>query len=395
MGKIYEYLRGSYTVTARAESVCRALNVLMKNNVPFYGVKAEGGGLVGFCLEPDAFRKYVALTAEMTIEDERVTRRGLFAFASGYKMRIGFFIGAVLCAALLAASSFFVWDINVSGQTGLSEKEILKTLEGYGLYIGAYIPNIDTMRLENELVIDTEELSYASINLRGTVAEVVVRERKEKDVENISLPSNLVANCDGQIESIEVRGGMPTVKKGQIVKKGQLLVSGVIDSQAVGYRLVRARGEIYARISRSFTAEVPLVREKKSRTGEKKTRVTIRFFAKKINLFSNNDISFEKYDTIEEEKRLCLFDRVELPVFIIKTTYSEYVTETEKISEEQALSIAEKELAGQTEKTLSEAQILAREEHTEINDGILTLYADIDCIADITSEIFIKTDGEK
>ncbi|MBS7263943.1 MAG: sporulation protein YqfD [Eubacteriales bacterium] len=395
MGKIYEYLRGSYTVTARAESVCRALNVLMKNNVPFYGVKAEGGGLVGFCLEPDAFRKYVALTAEMTIEDERVTRRGLFAFASGYKMRIGFFIGAVLCAALLAASSFFVWDINVSGQTGLSEKEILKTLEGYGLYIGAYIPNIDTMRLENELVIDTEELSYASINLRGTVAEVVVRERKEKDVENISLPSNLVANCDGQIESIEVRGGMPTVKKGQIVKKGQLLVSGVIDSQAVGYRLVRARGEIYARISRSFTAEVPLVREKKSRTGEKKTRVTIRFFAKKINLFSNNDISFEKYDTIEEEKRLCLFDRVELPVFIIKTTYSEYVTETEKISEEQALSIAEKELAGQTEKTLSEAQILAREERTEINDGILTLYADIDCIADITSEIFIKTDGEK
>lgn len=395
MGKIYEYLRGSYTVTARAESVCRALNVLMKNNVPFYGVKAEGGGLVGFCLEPDAFRKYVALTAEMTIEDERVTRRGLFAFASGYKMRIGFFIGALLCAALLAASSFFVWDINVTGQTGLSEKEILKTLEGYGLYIGAYIPNIDTMRLENELVIDTEELSYASINLRGTVAEVVVRERKEKDVENISLPSNLVANCDGQIESIEVRGGMPTVKKGQIVKKGQLLVSGVIDSQAVGYRLVRARGEIYARISRSFTAEVPLVREKKSRTGEKKTRVTIRFFAKKINLFSNNDISFEKYDTIEEEKRLCLFDRVELPVFIIKTTYFEYVTETEKISEEQALSIAEKELAGQTEKTLSEAQILAREERTEINDGILTLYADIDCIADITSEIFIKTDGEK
>ena len=395
MGKIYEYLRGSYTVTARAESVCRALNVLMKNNVPFYGVKAEGGGLVGFCLEPDAFRKYVALTAEMTIEDERVTRRGLFAFASGYKMRIGFFIGALLCAALLAASSFFVWDINVTGQTGLSEKEILKTLEGYGLYIGAYIPNIDTMRLENELVIDTEELSYASINLRGTVAEVVVRERKEKDVENISLPSNLVANCDGQIESIEVRGGMPTVKKGQIVKKGQLLVSGVIDSQAVGYRLVRARGELYARISRSFTAEVPLVREKKSRTGEKKTRVTIRFFAKKINLFSNNDISFEKYDTIEEEKRLCLFDRVELPVFIIKTTYSEYVTETEKISEEQALSIAEKELAGQTEKTLSEAQILAREERTEINDGILTLYANIDCIADITSEIFIKTDGEK
>ena len=162
-------------------------------------------------------------------------------------------------SVLLAASSFFVWDINVTGQEGLSEKEILKTLEGYGLYMGSYIPNINTARLENELVIDTDELSYASINLRGTVAEVVVRERKERDVENISVPSNLVASCDGQIEAIEVRGGVPTVKKGQIVKKGQLLVSGVIDSRAVGYRLVRARGEVYARISRSFTAEIPLV----------------------------------------------------------------------------------------------------------------------------------------
>ena len=301
----------------------------------------------------------------------------------------------MLCAALLAASSFFVWDINVTGQTGLSEREILETLEGYGLYIGAYIPNINTERLENELVIDTEELSYASINLRGTVAEVVVREEKVKEVEDISAPSNLVASCDGQIEAIEVRGGVPTVKKGQIVKKGQLLVSGVIDSQAVGYRLVRARGEVYARISRSFKAEIPLLSEKKAYTGEKKTKTTLKIFSKKVNLFANNDISYEKYDTIEEEKRICLFDRIELPVFVVKTTYSEYVGETERISEEKALLLARKELARQTEQTLSETQILAREERTEINDEVLTLYADIDCIADITSEVFIETDGEK
>lgn len=395
MGKIYEYLRGSYKVSAGAESVCRALNILMKNNVPFYAVRAEGEDIVSFRLEPDAYGKYIALTEKLTLENEKTERCGLFFALSVYKMRIGFFIGAVLCAALLAASSFFVWDINVTGQTGLSEREILETLEGYGLYIGAYIPNINTERLENELVIDTEELSYASINLRGTVAEVVVREEKVKEVEDISAPSNLVANCDGQIEAIEVRGGVPTVKKGQIVKKGQLLVSGVIDSQAVGYRLVRARGEVYARISRSFKAEIPLLSEKKAYTGEKKTKTTLKIFSKKVNLFANNDISYEKYDTIEEEKRICLFDRIELPVFVVKTTYSEYVGETERISEEKALLLARKELARQTEQTLSETQILAREERTEINDGILTLYADIDCIADITSEVFIETDGEK
>ena len=282
MGRLYEYFRGSYTVTAKAESVCRALSLLMKNNVPFYKVKAEGDGFVSFRLEPDAFRKYIVLTEGQIIEDERVEHFGFASAALKYKMRFGFFLGALLCAALLAASSFFVWDINVTGQTGLSEAEILETLAAHGLYIGAYIPNIDAVRLENELVIESESLSYASINLRGTVAEVVVREQKNKDVEELSHPSNLIADCDGQIEAIEVRGGMPSVKRGQIVKKGQILVSGVIDSQAVGYRLVRARGEVFAQITLSYKAEIPLVSEKKVYTGDKKVKTSIKFFSKKI-----------------------------------------------------------------------------------------------------------------
>ena len=62
MGKIYEYLRGSYKVSAGAESVCRALNILMKNNVPFYAVRAEGEDIVSFRLEPDAYGKYIVLS---------------------------------------------------------------------------------------------------------------------------------------------------------------------------------------------------------------------------------------------------------------------------------------------------------------------------------------------
>lgn len=395
MGKLYEYFRGSYTVKAKAESVCRALNLLMKNNVPFYRVKAEGDGFVSFRLEPDAFRKYIVLTEGQIIEDEQVEHFGLISAASKYKMRFGFFLGALLCAALLAASSFFVWDINVTGQTELSEAEILETLEAGGLYIGAYIPNIDTARLENELVIETERLSYASINLRGTVATVIVREQKDKEIEELSQPSNLIADCDGQIEAIEVRGGIPCVKRGQIVKKGQLLVSGVIDSQAVGYRLVRARGEVFARITLSYKAEIPLVSEKKVYTGEKKTETDIKIFSKKINLFGNSEISYEKYDTIEEEKRICLFDRIELPLFIVKRTYSEYVTESADTDEKTAYMLAEKEILRQSGEALSSVQILAREESWESDGDVFVLYTDIDCIANIAKEVYIDTDGDK
>ena len=97
MGRLYEYFRGSYTVTAKAESVCRALSLLMKNNVPFYKVKAEGDGFVSFRLEPDAFRKYIVLTEGQIIEDERVEHFGFASAALKYKMRFGFFLCVIFC----------------------------------------------------------------------------------------------------------------------------------------------------------------------------------------------------------------------------------------------------------------------------------------------------------
>ena len=37
-------------------------HILMKNNVPFYAVRAEGEDIVSFRLEPDAYGKYIVLT---------------------------------------------------------------------------------------------------------------------------------------------------------------------------------------------------------------------------------------------------------------------------------------------------------------------------------------------
>ena len=71
---------------------------------------------------------------------------------------------------------------------------------------------------------------------------------------------------------------------------------------------------------------------------------SVDYSGKLTQIFANNDISYEKYDTIEEEKRICLFDRIELPLFIVKSTYSEYVSEPENTDEKTAYVLAKKEI---------------------------------------------------
>ena len=317
-------------------------------------------------------------------------RSGLFSVASKYRMRIGFFVGAAIFAIVIAASSLFIWDINITGETSLSEDEVLSVLRDHGVYIGAYIPNVDTVSAEVRLVIALNELSSASINLRGTVAEVIIREEKPKDVSETASPSNLVASRDGMIETLEISGGIPTVKRGQTVKEGQLLVSGVIDSQAVGYRLVKARGNVYARTTFQYRASVPLNSYEKTFTGNRKTQKSIKIFSKIINLFSNNEIYFEKYDTIETEKRVCLFGKIELPVFICEKTHKEYVLSPVVLNEAQAKEKAYRMILEQSSEDLKDAQILNRYVSSELTAEELVLSCDVECIADIAKEVIIR-----
>lgn len=393
MGKLFEYIRGYYTVSAEKESAERALGLMMQNDVPFYHVCADGEK-ISFRLDGASLKKYLSLTDGKMPDDENIERTGLFFVASKYRMRLGFFIGAVLFAAILAAASLVVWDINIYGEKTVSEKEIEDVLRDYGVYIGSFIPRIDTQEAEINLAVAVSDISFASINLRGTVAEVIVHEKVDRVSDSGSSPSNIIADFDGQIETVEVLGGMPVVSRGQIVRKGQLLVSGVIDSAALGYRLVKSRGNIYARTTLSFESVIPLKYEHKTYTGNEKTLKTLKFFSKNINLFTNNEIYFENYDTIENNKRICLFGKVELPVFFCGKTFHEYSLSEATRTEAEAIKLAYRDILSQSEPYLADGQVLARYIDVSSDGESVTMKCDVECIIDIGKESVIQTKRE-
>jgi similar to stage IV sporulation protein len=247
--------------------------------------------------------------------------------------------------------------------------------------------------IASHVLLEAGNISFLKINIRGTVASVEVRERREGEKEDASsAPSNLVARYSGQIEGLEVMGGSCKVQYLQPVKKGELLVSGVIDSAALGYRLVRSRGKVLARVTLTYESEIALKTAEKVYTGEEITKKSIKIFSKSLNISKKTTIPYENYDIIINKEKIYLFGKIELPIFVVTETVREYREEERFLTEIEAKARALAEIDKKSRAELEGAEILSRTEETETREDSLFMRTEVYCIIDIAEEVKIETD---
>lgn len=391
MSKISRFIFGAYTLTVPQENAPRAMSLLISNNIPFGKSRGEGGE-VSLCLSPRGLRRYLAACGGSFIFGEKAFAHGLFSILKRYRLRAGMFLGIIIFTVSVSVSSFFVWDVNVSGNVSITAEEIRERLAAYGFYEGAFIPSLDTNEICSRILLEAGNISFMKINMRGTVASVEIRERKSGGEEAaLASPSNLVASHDAQIERLEVLGGVPQVKYLQTVKKGELLVSGIIDSSALGYRLVRARGKVFARVTLTYESEIPLETLEKVYTGRETEKKSIKIFGKSIILSKNTGVSYEKYDTIIKEEKIYLFGKIELPIFVKTERFSEYEEKPRTLTESEAEARALADIEEKSKEALSGAEILSRKTETQARGGALYMRTEIYCITDIAEEVKIET----
>ena len=389
---LIEYFRSPYRISVQAEDARLILDFLIANNLPFHGQKINET-VFSVLLYTPFYNIYTQLRGKRRYRKETRSRLGILSLLARYQKRKGLLVGFLLATALLIFSSLFVWDIKIVGADVIHENFILDALEKRGIYLGTFIPSVDTETTEQALILDIDGLSLVSINLRGTIAHVEIREREPNtEIVDRNTPSNLIATTDGQIEALQITGGVAAVKLGETVKKGDLLVGGIIDSSALGYRLVRARGEVLARITKTYQVEIPFENTEKVYTGKVISQKSIKFFSKTIKLFGKDSISTSSCDKIESEKRIYLFGFIALPVFITETRFVEYEFLPKILTQQEALISAQKQIFVLREQELSDAEILGI--HTSvIEDGnTLKMIQQVECIMDITEEVKIKTE---
>ncbi len=385
---VFLFFFGGKRVGANAQNATALLDLCMRQGLSYADFFCDETGSVSFVCSCRFANKLQKLCAAEGIEIKLSSPLGLPAFFYRYRKRAGLMLGTLLSIGLMLFSQKFVWDIRVTGNTSMSESEVLAELEACGFGVGSYIPGFRAGELENRVLISSDKISWIAVYLDGTVATVQVVEHAPKPPEeDLSKPANLVAAFDGQIEMVQLYRGDCVVKVGQAVKKGDLLVSGIYDSQTQGFRYTRAAGMVLARTEQHLTVEIPLVYEEKVYGEAQRGEITLHFFGFSGKILKSSGNVTDKCDIIEEEKGLEWFGISSLPVGVTQTSYLPYEIREATRTPEVALELAYIELERQLSVLAKDAQLLKKTISTTLTETSLILECDLLCIMDIATQV--------
>lgn len=385
------FLSGSCTVAVSALHRTAAMNLCMQMGLQYRNFIWCSDGSVRFCCTIPAARRFLAACRKRDIEAEVIARRGLPRLLGRIAERTGLVTGAVLALGLILLSGLFLWDVQVSGNEHLTEEEVKKELRESGFGVGSYLPGLRTREVENRVLMHSKSIGWLSINRRGTVAHVQIIERVcgnpgEGEGKDPQKPANLVAARDGQIEYLELYRGNAVVTVGQAVKAGELLVSGLYDSQTGSIRVTHAAGRVMARTEHTLEVEIPLLYEKKVYEDPYLCGIELHFFdfSKKISKnCGNQDILC---DIIEYKYTLGKVGNNRLPVALVRSEAHPYHFEWQQRSTEEALALAYVELSRRLAELAGEAELLKKQITTQIGENSILLICQLTCIQDIAAE---------
>jgi len=391
---LYNFLFGYVTVKVKGAKPERFINILMNCRVKFRDIKKISESELSFKTASRYADKYMfgQIAAKTRTECEIVSKKGVKFFLERHKYRLGLYAGVITGIILIYASTFFIWDIKIVRSDYQDNSEIIGLLEKLGCKNGAYIPKLSASELQTKAILAKPDISWIAVNIKGTVAYVEVKKREAPVIiTDRTSPANIVASKTGRITYIEAYEGVLAAESENTVQKGDLLISGAVDSKVSGMRIKHAAGKALAETSRIIEIKIPLKSTVKEYTGHTAVKKNLSVFGRSIRLYLNGKVQMEQYDRIKTAEDVTLFDAVVLPMKIISHSYAEFTEKEINIGEETAKGIALAKII-EIIKTRFEddeniTEIKSANYTEEIIDGCYYMKCEIECIENIAKEM--------
>jgi len=380
---VYRFISGYLTVIFYGEFPEKILNLTSFNRIYLWNSRRTKKGIEANIFVKD-FKDIRPILKNSGIKVHILKKHGLpFKIAKNRK-RSGIIVGLIIFMSFLSFMSWHIWIIDVEGNKNVKAEEIKAVLSEMGISEGVKKSSINSKQKREELLLKIDSLAWASLNTEGCRLTVNVSEIKNKKPQK-NTPSNLKAKADGIITKIDVSSGNCLVKKGDTVKAGDVLVSGIIERLG-STEFVKSKGVIIATTERSVTVKGDFKQVITGENGKTKTKRVLEIFSLKIPLFLGCES--ESYNETTKVCQSSLFGQ-KLPLRIYEKQFrftEEYTVTytrerlTEKLKKEIANKLKESKVVDykiisqkieETEKGITLTQIVASSENIVVNEELI------------------------
>lgn len=381
------YFKGYVRIRVEGFFIERFINMCISKRILLMDIQREKSSIMYAKVGLADYKKLRQIAKKTKSKVKIQSRKGLPFILHKYRKRKIFLALFMVIVIGIIISSNYIWNIEVVGNVNISTREIIQSLEASGLTIGTSKNDIDTDTIINKIRLSRDDVAWIGITVKGTNAIVKVKEAdKAPNILDENKYCNIIADKTGMITKINVQNGTATVKVGDIVEKGMTLVNGYLEGKYTGTRYVHGTAEIEAKIWYTKKEKASLVQQIAVQTGNEEKKYSIKFKKNKINLFKTLS-KFEKYDTINEDKKLMLFSNFYLPIEIIKTTNKEYVLQEITYTEEQVIEILTKKLKKELLQEIKEQNNIV---NTNINTNLEDGYVEVEVTYEVLENMGIE-----
>ncbi len=384
---LIKFLRGYLTVCISGKDTSAFLNLLIRQKVSVWNATKRDNNLYINIF----VRDYFSIPSLRRIFNGKVSvkvikRHGIFKLKKRIVKRPGVLIGIFVFCAIIIFISQFIWKIDIIGNEKISKADIEAAYTALGVHIGIPKKRVDPYALRDKLPLLVREISWCSFNVEGNRLTINITELKENDKTNGSY-SNIVAKTDGIITKIDLIAGNKQVSVGDVVSKGDLLVSGApaLNTQ----KFEDSKGIIEAKTSKIIKVSVPKIVKIKKKGDRVSQRSVLEIFNFKIPLYLDS-VHYE-YESKTKEKSLKLFSKP-LPIKRIIREFNELIYETKTLSDDEIRNDATAKLLASLKKTGVITAKISEISKSDSPDTVDFVYK-LTCTENICEKTEIKVSG--
>ncbi|MEG2085834.1 MAG: sporulation protein YqfD [Clostridia bacterium] len=292
------------------------INVFAKKGIHIYEYRKikKSEGFLTVCYNDRKIS--VDLLTEMCYNAKIVDVYGVKPFAKKLFSEWLILLSAIIAIVISVYFGTVIKKIEIS-TAGITDKEsVLLLLQEQGVKIGVPLKEISIDYLENKLAVLIPKVEYAFIEIKGATIFVTLTPKAEHPIEQDKEPRDIIALSDGIVSRIVTLKGTALVKKGDSVKKGQILIKGVTTYNDNTTSPIYAEGRIYAKVESCGEAVFIPYKTEYKRTGKK-----IEFTEFDV-LWRRVESHFKKSFVLQEEERSSII-LAPMPIIMYKVTLYE------------------------------------------------------------------------
>ena len=244
-------------VELKQKNIYQIINKFKETNVNIYQIKEEQARIIFLIKYADflKIKKYYP-----NYEFKCIKVNGMAYFKKTIKKYYLYFIACLIGITIFYLANHLIVDIEIVHENSEIRQIVYNALKEHNVKILSFKKKHQELEQIRQEILDEypDKLDWLEIEEHGMKYVVKVEERIINNKNDEQSYCNIYAEEDGIVSEIKVKKGVPLVKLGASVKKGDILISGDIVYNEELKSQVCAEGEVYSQKWYTVSISIPL-----------------------------------------------------------------------------------------------------------------------------------------